>query len=47
VVLIVSDAGPVLVGTVGIFDLLGAAIGFFGFLGLLRAVRQTFVGRAG
>lgn len=42
IVLIVSDAGPVLVGPVSLFDLLGALIGFFGFLGLLRAVRQTF-----
>nr|WP_315268355.1 AarF/UbiB family protein [Microbacterium lemovicicum] len=47
VVLIVSDTGPMLVGQVGMFDLLGAVIGFFGFLGLLRAVRQTFVGPRG
>ncbi len=46
VVLIVTDAGPVLVGSVTLFDLLGALIGFFGFLGLLRVVRQTFVRRA-
>ena len=45
VVLIVSDTGPILVGSVGLFDLVGSLIGFFGFLGLLRAVRQTFVGR--
>lgn len=43
VVLIVSSAGPQLVGGVTLFDLLGAVIGFFGFLGVLRVVRQTFV----
>lgn len=43
VVLIVSDSGPVLAAGVTLFDLLGALIGFFGFLGVLRVVRQTFV----
>ncbi|MFG6444877.1 ABC1 kinase family protein [Microbacterium sp. P07] len=43
VVLIVTDVGPQYAGGLGLFDLLGATIGLFGFLGLLRAVRQLFV----
>ena len=45
VVLIVTDAGPVITGDLRLFDLLGATIGLFGFLGLLRVVRQTVVRR--
>lgn len=42
VVLLVNGAGPDLGGGLGLFDLLGAIIGLFGFLGLLRVVRQLF-----
>ncbi len=42
VVLIVSGGGPVLGGSVTLFAVLGAVIGLFGFLGLLRIVRRTF-----
>jgi ubiquinone biosynthesis protein len=45
VVLIVSDTGPQLADGLGLFDLMGALVGFFGFLGLLRVVRQIFVRR--
>lgn len=43
IVLTVADTGPQYPGGWGLFDLLGAAIGLFGFLGLLRVVRQLFV----
>ncbi|WZH37466.1 MAG: AarF/UbiB family protein [Microbacterium enclense] len=46
VVLIISGGGPVLGGSVTLFAVLGAVIGLFGFLGLLRIVRRTF-GRRG
>lgn len=42
VVLIISGGGPVLGGSVTLFAVLGAVIGLFGFLGLLRIVRRTF-----
>lgn len=42
VVLIVAGGGPVLGGSVTLFSILGAVIGLFGFLGLLRVVRRTF-----
>ncbi|MDF2045875.1 AarF/UbiB family protein [Microbacterium sp. Kw_RZR3] len=45
VVLIISGGGPVLGGSVTLFAVLGAVIGLFGFLGLLRIVRRTFGGR--
>lgn len=45
VVLLVSDTGPVVADGIRLFALLGALLGFFGFLGLLRVVRQTFVRR--
>lgn len=45
VVLIVSGGGPVLGGTVTLFSVLGAVVGLFGFLGLLRIVRRTFTRR--
>ena len=46
VVLIVSDVGPVLAGGLRLLDLIGVVIGLFGFLGLLRVVRQIFVRRS-
>ncbi|WP_291054276.1 AarF/UbiB family protein [Herbiconiux sp.] len=46
VVLLVTDSSPQLASGLRLFDLLGALIGFFGFLGLLRVVRQIFVRRA-
>ncbi|MFB2580982.1 ABC1 kinase family protein [Herbiconiux sp. P15] len=45
VVLIVTDAGPVLSGGLRLFDLFGAFVGVFGFLGLLRVVRQVVIRR--
>lgn len=45
VVLLVTDTGPMLADGVRLFALLGALLGLFGFLGLLRVVRQTFVRR--
>ncbi|WP_270352146.1 ABC1 kinase family protein [Microbacterium testaceum] len=42
VVLIVSGGGPVLGGSITLFAVLGAGVGLFGFLGLLRIVRRTF-----
>lgn len=46
VVLILAGGGPVLGGDVTLFAVLGAVVGLFGFLGLLRIVRRTF-GRKG
>ncbi|TAJ46619.1 MAG: AarF/ABC1/UbiB kinase family protein [Herbiconiux sp.] len=46
VVLLVTDTSPELATGLRLFDLLGALIGFFGFLGLLRVVRQIFVRRS-
>ncbi|MEV7756216.1 AarF/UbiB family protein [Microbacterium sp. NPDC089180] len=42
VVLVIAGGGPVLGGSVTLFAVLGAVIGLFGFLGLLRIVRRTF-----
>jgi ubiquinone biosynthesis protein len=42
VVLVVAGGGPILGGSVTLFSILGAVIGLFGFLGLLRVVRRTF-----
>ncbi|MEZ3157412.1 AarF/UbiB family protein [Microbacterium sp. BWR-S6Y] len=42
VVLVISGGGPLLGGSVTLFAVLGAVIGLFGFLGLLRIVRKTF-----
>ncbi len=42
VVLVISGGGPILGGSVTLFAVLGAVIGLFGFLGLLRIVRKTF-----
>lgn len=46
VVLIIAGGGPLLGGAVTLFGVLGAVIGLFGFLGLLRIVRRTFGRRA-
>lgn len=45
VVLLVTDTGPEMADGIRLFAVLGALIGLFGFLGLLRVVRQTFVRR--
>ncbi len=45
VVLVVAGGGPVLGGSVTLFSILGAVVGLFGFLGLLRVVRRTFTRR--
>ena len=42
VVLIIAGGGPVLGGSITLFAVLGAVVGLFGFLGLLRIVRRTF-----
>lgn len=42
VVLVISGGGPLLGGSVTLFAVLGAVVGLFGFLGLLRIVRKTF-----
>jgi ubiquinone biosynthesis protein len=39
-VLVVADGGPALPGDVRAFDLIGAAVGLAGFLGILRVVRR-------
>jgi ubiquinone biosynthesis protein len=46
VVLVIAGGGPVLGGSITLFAVLGAVVGLFGFLGLLRIVRRTF-GRRG
>lgn len=46
VVLIVAGGGPVLGGSMTLFSALGAVIGLFGFLGLLRVVRRSFARRS-
>lgn len=45
VVLIIAGGGPVLGGSVTLFSVLGAVMGLFGFLGLLRIVRRSFARR--
>ncbi|RFA15365.1 hypothetical protein B7R21_04945 [Subtercola boreus] len=45
IVLIVSGTGPLLAPNLDLFDLLGAVIGFFGFLGVMRVVRNALVRR--
>ncbi|MDF2442422.1 MAG: ubiquinone biosynthesis protein, partial [Subtercola sp.] len=47
IVLIVAGTGPLLAPNLHLFDLLGAAIGFFGFLGVMRVVRNALVRRGG
>ena len=42
VVLVIAGGGPVLSGSITLFGVLGAVIGLFGFLGLLRIIRKTF-----
>ncbi|RFA22795.1 ABC1 kinase family protein [Subtercola boreus] len=47
IVLVVAGGGPLLAANLHLFDLLGAAIGFFGFLGVMRVVRNALVRRTG
>lgn len=46
VVLVVAGGGPVLGGSITLFAVLGAVVGLFGFLGLLRIVRRGFTRRS-
>ncbi|MFG6402683.1 ABC1 kinase family protein [Microbacterium sp. P04] len=47
VVFLVTNAGPQYTAGLGLFDLIGAAVGLFGFLGLMRVVRQLFAAGQG
>lgn len=46
VVLVIAGGGPVLGGSITLFAVLGAVVGLFGFLGLLRIVRRGFTRRS-
>ncbi|PPF87865.1 ABC transporter [Subtercola sp. Z020] len=45
IVLVVAGSGPLLADNLHLFDLLGAVVGFFGFLGVMRVVRNALVRR--
>ncbi|MEA9985070.1 MULTISPECIES: ABC1 kinase family protein [Subtercola] len=47
IVLVVVGSGPLLAPNLHLFDLLGAVIGLFGFLGVMRVVRNALVRRVG
>jgi ubiquinone biosynthesis protein len=47
IVLVVAGSGPLLANNLHLFDLLGAVVGFFGFLGVMRVVRNALVRRSG
>jgi ubiquinone biosynthesis protein len=46
IVLVINGVGPLVAPNLHLFDLLGAVVGFFGFLGILRTVLRTFFRRS-
>ncbi|MEF2978307.1 ABC1 kinase family protein [Subtercola sp. YIM 133946] len=46
IILVINGVGPLIAPNLHLFDLLGAVVGFFGFLGILRTVLRTFFRRS-
>ncbi|MCU1481444.1 MAG: AarF/ABC1/UbiB kinase family protein [Subtercola sp.] len=47
IVLVINGVGPLIAPNLHLFDLLGAVVGFFGFLGVMRSVLRAFFANRG